>query len=351
MQLKVSEYITEENGYLDIGWRDEDANIFDLLCFSNNSAIREESRNLLWSCLDHVVSEWLPHTDLFELAWYLNEKDANNYLQKRFQFFTTLDLGKLQQFYTSCSGAPLGAPRNTLAYFWFMRKYSPWLIKTIGDQFWAELDARKTFIDHYWKGRYLNLIKQDNPNIIDRKYFDIHELVADLKQLEPDRSILNQGLIDYIDFKYSLPQYAAKFFSVFRHTGLTYQFPYNANNYSSLFSTQFKAFLAKKGITDIDVKESITENNNRYFHQVVVHSNEAAYKKEFVTQGTTGSNQPAALVKMINLLLIKKKIKERLVLITDNGFVEYGLFEPEKLKLLLNKYNMHCYDLDKVTKL
>ena len=351
MQLVVADYIADENGYLDKGWRDEDTNVFDLLCFSNNGVIRNEARALLWSCLYRVVSEGLPHTDLFELAWYLNEKDANDYLQKRFQYWKTLNLDKPGQFFTSCSGAPLGGPRTTMSYFYFMRAYSPWLIKTIGDDFWAELETRKTYIDHYWGNRYLSQIREENAKFTKQKHLDIHELVADLKQFEPGISTQKQDLIENSDFKYSLPQYAPDFFSVLRQTGLTYQFPYYANSYSSLFSTPFKAFLAKKGITDIDAQESVTPNNGRYLHQVIIRSNETAYMKESFTQEIYTNFQPAALAKMVNLLLMKKKIKERLILINGNGSVEYGLFEPEKLKLLLNKYNIHCYDLDKVTKL
>lgn len=351
MQLLVAEYIPDENGYLDKGWRDEDTNVFDLLCFSSDSAIRIEARALLWSCIYRVLSDGLPHTDLFELAWYLNEKDANTLLQKRFQYLKTLDLGKLASFQTSCNGAPLGGPRVTMCYFYFMRAYSPWLIKTIGADFWAELDARKTYIDHYWGSRYLNRIKEENAKFTEQKHLNIHDLVADLKQFEPGMSTQKKELIEYYDFKYSLPQYAPDFFSVLRQTGLTYQFPYNANSYSSLFSTPFKAFLAKKEITDIDAQESVTPDNGRYLHQVVIRSNETAYTKEFFTQEIYTNFQPAALAKMVNLLLMKKKIKERLILINDNGSVEYGLFEPEKLKLLLNKYNIHCYDLDKVTRL
>jgi hypothetical protein len=63
-------------------------------------------------------------------------------------------------------------------------------------------------------------------------------------------------------------------------------------------------------------------------------SGEAACKKEFVTNGNGSYGPPMGLVKMINLLLIKKGVKERLIEIRiDDSYtqprVEYGLFEPE----------------------
>jgi hypothetical protein len=85
-------------------------------------------------------------------------------------------------------------------------------------------------------------------------------------------------------------------------------------------------------------------------------SGEAACRKEFLTNGNGSYDPSAGLAKMINLLLIKKGVKERLIGIRiDESYtqprVEYGLFEPEKLYLFLNKYHRPCPDLKKVAAL
>lgn len=49
LQVLVAEYPGDKGPDYNWGDRREDANVFDLLCFSNNKAIRTEARQLLWS--------------------------------------------------------------------------------------------------------------------------------------------------------------------------------------------------------------------------------------------------------------------------------------------------------------
>ncbi len=58
--------------------------------------------------------------------------------------------------------------------------------------------------------------------------------------------------------------------------------------------------------------------------------------------------QVQRLVKMLNMILMKKNIKERLIEIqTDEKHVVFVLFEPQLMKPYLNKYQMGGHALSK----
>lgn len=57
-----------------------------------------------------------------------------------------------------------------------------------------------------------------------------------------------------------------------------------------------------------------------------------------------GELYPQRLVKMINLLLMKKDVKERLIELEYHHYgLQFGLFEPDKIKPLLDKYYVRCF--------
>lgn len=118
-----------------------------------------------------------------------------------------------------------------------------------------------------------------------------------------------------------------------------------------IFSLYVEPLLAKKGITDIDVQIETDKIPNKYSHKIFVRSKEGTYLKEYSKAEYDDRARVYTLANMINLLLMKKNIKERLVKIDDSGSDTYGLFEPEKLKLFLDKYSMNSYELNKAARL
>jgi hypothetical protein len=47
---------------------------------------------------------------------------------------------------------------------------------------------------------------------------------------------------------------------------------------------------------------------------------------------------------MINLLLMKKGVKERLIELEYHHYgLRFGIFEPDKIKPLLDKYHVRCF--------
>lgn len=433
LKVLVTEYKEGKVKDLYYGDREFDTNVFDLLCFSNNSAIRSEALKLTWSYYE-------ASSELIELVWYLDKQNLIHYLQKKFQYYTTLDLGKIDsagQQHKQDQKLP-ETPDTIQAYMRFMFRNSSWLGKVIGKQLWAEYNVRLPYWEFYTgehiffyqldmlegafydstltqaerrqmlldlkrkdfksifklpdpsnhvRGRqysrlmdqYLRLIKQVYPdgnippddvtrlNLCEltkcttpitfpqeakaRNVFDIHELVADTKKYELGTVQLKPALPDYWCFKWSQEEFDDNFNWVFQQTAFRQVEP----NYDDkeLFDKYFKFLLGQKGITDIVIKESYKKVANGYFHQVYTCSPEAACKKEFISNGNGSYGAPLGLVKMINLLLIKKGVKERLIEIrTDYRYlqprIEYGLLEPEKLYQFMSKYHRSCLDLKKV---
>ena len=71
------------------------------------------------------------------------------------------------------------------------------------------------------------------------------------------------------------------------------------------------------------------------------------YISEYVAD-ESGQAQVHRLAKMINLLLMKKNIKELVKIDRSEYSIDYGVFEPEKLKVFLGKNSVHCIELDNV---
>jgi hypothetical protein len=112
-------------------------------------------------------------------------------------------------------------------------------------------------------------------------------------------------------------------------------------HYKNLFNETFGLFLLKIGIRDIEVCEKVNKKKDRY--KVYVRSNEDVYKMTFKTDESC-ELYPQRLVKVINLLLMKKGIKERLIEL-DSHYrgLQFGLFEPDKVRALLDQYNVRCF--------
>jgi hypothetical protein len=428
LKVLVADYKDGKIKNLLYGSREFDTNVFDLLCFSNNSAIRSEALKLAWTYYE-------ASNELFELVWYLDKQNVILYLQKKFQYYTTLDLGIIEpadQLNKQRQKLP-DAPDTIQAYMQFMFKNSSWLGKVIGKQLWTEFNVRMPYWELYtaeyflfyqldmlegafydntlskaerrqmlldlkrkdFKSifkmpdptshvrsrqysrlikQYLQLIKQVYPdghipaedvarlNLCElttctipityeqakpRNIFDIHELVADTKRYELGSVQLKPSLPDYWCFKWAQEEFNENFNWVFSKTGV-YRMELGTDEYKELFDKYFAELLAQKGITDIVIKETFTKVANGYLHRVSVRSKEAAYKKDFIVPGNGSRYPPVGLVKMINLLLIKKQVKERIIEIKHDDWgqwVDYGLYEPEKINLFLNKYGVKCSDL------
>ena len=434
LQLLVTEYTGNKGLECSWGQRDENSNVFDLLCFSNNNIIRAQAIQLLWTCLDKEID-----ADLFDLGLCLDEKRATRCLQKRFQYYTTLDLGKIEPAVPNKANYFLKEPVEVSSYFRFMRYYSFWLGKTMGKQLWTEFMNRMSYWDYY-KGcekfiyqtiileeifkdssitekerrqmlfdikisslnvndlsrrniscnakfskynilmaEYLKLVRQaypdgnigeddsnrlylrdiKKPDISDRvypnDYVNMAAAVADLNQLGLAKCKLQPDLPGYWTFKWTLPPYNYSISPLLWETGLVSHFdpPYRYSPVSNkeLFSLYFEPLLAKKGITDIDVQEITAGTPSKKLNKIFVRSKEAVYIREYVA-AEYGQDQVHKLVKMINLLLMKKNIKERLIGIKDTEYtVDYGIFEPEKIKVFLNKYKINSNELDQVSRL
>lgn len=180
------------------------------------------------------------------------------------------------------------------------------------------------------------------------RIFDVDTVVADIKRSGIADLQLNT---DFWKYNCSLFGFAGRFNDnfndVFKQTGLIrdvclscYDSP---ASYKKLFNAQFEALLVKTGVRDIQVHEEITESKEGHLYKLYVRSNEAACKMEFETE-EHGPFFPQRLVKMINLLLMKKGVKERFIeLEYQYDGLEFGLFEPDKIKPLLDKYNVRCY--------
>ncbi|THU31097.1 hypothetical protein FAM09_28860 [Niastella caeni] len=106
--------------------------------------------------------------------------------------------------------------------------------------------------------------------------------------------------------------------------------------------------LNRRGIYDIEVQERVTKNAaGEYLYQVFVCSKETVYKMEY-KEPETERFPFQRLVKVLNLILIKKQVKERFVeMAATEPTVRFGFFEPAKLKPFLNKYQVGCYALKK----
>jgi hypothetical protein len=432
LQLLVTEYTGNKGLECSWGQRNEDSNVFDLLCFSTNNIIRAQAIQLLWTCLDKEID-----ADLFYLGLYLDEKRASQCLQKRFQYYTTCDLGKIEPADLKKATHPLREPPFISSYFRFMRYYSLWLGKAMGKQLWTEFMNRMPYWDYY-KGSqkfiyqaiilmevfkdssitererrqmlfdikigslnveelrrsniscnpdysaynnlmrlYLELVRQAYPegNIGEddsarlylrdikkpkiswqpypENYGNMADAVSELKQLGLVK--LQPDLPGYWTFKWTLPPYRSFISPLLWETGLVNHFdpPYRSSPVSNkeLFNLYFEPLLAKKGITDIDVQEITASTPNKDLNKIFVRSKDGVYVREYVA-AEYGRTQVHKLAKMINLLLLKKNIKERLIEIEGSDYtVDYGVFEPEKIKVFLNKYKIISYELDKVSKL
>lgn len=429
LQLLANEYTGDH--WIEDSWgdRNDDSHVFDLLCFSNNNFIREEARQLLWTCLDKEID-----SELLDIGLYLNEKKAIQCLQKRFQYYTTVVLEKIDSAVLNKANRVPKQPPVVSSYFRFMRWYYWQLAKTMSKQVWAECMNRMPFWDHYYGSQrflfqtrilnevfkdssltererrqmlydlkftsfnradfnnrytidhglshtydamiqlYLKLINQAYPNgdisaddstrLYLREintsykpererpehYVNMDAAVSDLKQLDLAHFQLQPNQPDYWAFKWTL--YNSDLIPLLEKSGLVSSF--HTSGYTTakeIFSLYVEPLLAKKGITDIDVQIETDKIPNKYSHKIFVRSKEGTYLKEYSKAEYDDRARVYTLANMINLLLMKKNIKERLVKIDDSGSDTYGLFEPEKLKLFLDKYSMNSYELNKAARL
>lgn len=178
------------------------------------------------------------------------------------------------------------------------------------------------------------------------RIFDLNKAIADIKEADLGDLRLDTA---YWQFKCSLNgfdnsynRFDDNFRDVLNQTGLIRHFGYQSN-YKDLFNSQFESLLVKAGIRDIEVYESVPDHKDRGVYKLYVRSNEAVYKLEFKIKELVPL-YPQRLMKMINLLLMKKRVKERFIELESHYFgLEFGLFEPDKIKPLLDKYHVRCF--------
>ena len=433
LQLLVTEYPGDKGPDYSWGDRREDAHVFDLLCFSNNITIRAAAIQLLWTCLDKELND-----GLFTLGSYLDEKRATGCLQKWFQYYTTVDLGRIDSADLIKFHYRVNKPFGVSSYFHFMWYYSRRLGNAMGKQLLAEVVNRMPYWDFYegslkysyhisiieeffkdssvtknerrqmlfdlkiggfnfkdlnqrilldhWAPRvyndlmelYLKLVRQAYPDgnmgkddsarlylyniktpyhykqTWSNSYINMAAAVSDLNRLGLATLQLQPALPDYWTFKWTLAPFNSYILPFLRETGLVSHFdpPYRSSDPVSnkkLFSLYFEPLLANKGITDLDVQEITVSIPGKSLKKVFVRSKEGVYVREYVA-AEYGQDQVHKLAKMINLLLMKKNSKERLVEIEGDDYtVDYGVFEPEKLKVFLDKNSVISYELGKVS--
>lgn len=108
----------------------------------------------------------------------------------------------------------------------------------------------------------------------------------------------------------------------------------------------------QKRVSQILMCRQIANRPYKNPNKIFVRSKEGIYVKEYSKVEYDERVQVRTVAQMINLLLMKKNIKERLIEIGGIGNIgTYGLFEPEKLKLFFDKYSVDNYELDKVSRL
>jgi hypothetical protein len=279
MQIHTADWLAGKIKYLYHGDRENNANIFDLFCFSQNNEIRTEARKLLWQCLERDWNE-----DLHVLALYLDENRAVELKDKQ----------------------PVKKKRSVQAAYG-----------------------------------------------TDKRIFNGPQVVTDLKQFGLGNFPPVPDLPDYWQFAVWRKGYDDNMQKIFtkskfvrRPSLITSSYP---ADYQKLSWIWFEPIMERIGIYDIEVQEKVEKLDSVFVYKLFISSNEATYKLEFtVAEPECQVEHMQRVVKVINLLLMKKGVKERWVEVaTGENFRLFGLFEPAKLKPFFNKYGTSCFALYK----
>ncbi|HEY8895191.1 MAG TPA: hypothetical protein VIM79_10275 [Niastella sp.] len=389
--------------------------LFELLCFSNNKAIRLEAIKLLFTCLEYMDDRML------RLGLCVDEATAVKYVQKRFWYYANQKQGSappplpkdlwrneritpqplkslmtLMQRYSACLSKALGGKKFWTeyatripywdAYYGFMTHFQLPVLEAIFTDSTLTNEEKQHMLlalsDHGYRKnnvglRYLQLVKQAWPdgnipeyeftklNLCNMvapqspvtypefkpRFLDVTETIADIKKAGVADVQLNTeyyryiGLQDWYSDSYGV--FDENFNLILTQTGLIRDICITCfgkpASYKQLFNEKFEALLVKIGVWDIELHEEIIRYKTGYLYKLVVRSNEAAYKMEF--EGNEyGPFHPQRLVKLINLLLMKKGVKERFIELDYHHYgLEFGLFEPDRIKPLLDKYYVRCF--------
>jgi hypothetical protein len=156
-----------------------------------------------------------------------------------------------------------------------------------------------------------------------------------------------QFLCSLNGYDYSYNSFFDNFYHVFNQTGLIREDVLaswsDLGYHKNLFNETFEPFLLKIGIRDIEVYEKVIKHKHGHQYRVYVRSNEGVFTMQFKA-ADSDDLYPQRLVKMINLLLMKKGVKERLIELEYTHYgLKFGLFEPDKIKPLLDKYYVRCF--------
>jgi hypothetical protein len=185
--------------------------------------------------------------------------------------------------------------------------------------------------------------------VTEKRIFDGPQVVADLKLFglgvvtpAPDLPEYWQFQVWRRGFDYKMQRIFAEINRVRRPTKTKGDYPVHYNTVSWIW---FEPILEGIGIYDIEVQEVVEKTKDGFAYALYGISNEATYKLEYkVLEPECQVERLQLVVKMINLLLMKKKVKERWVEVAAGEyFYMFGLFEPQKIKPFFNKYQTNCY--------
>lgn len=183
----------------------------------------------------------------------------------------------------------------------------------------------------------------------EKRVFDGAQVVADLKLFElgtvppaPDLSEYWQFQVWRRGFDYKMQRIFDQINRVRRPNKTKGDYPVH---YSTISWIWFEPILERINIYDIEVQEVVEKTNDGFAYKLYGISNEATYKLEYkVLEPECQIERMQLVVKMINLLLMKKNVRERWVEVAaGEDFYMFGLFEPQKIKPFFNKYQTNCY--------
>lgn len=187
----------------------------------------------------------------------------------------------------------------------------------------------------------------------DKRVLDAPQVVADLKSFGLGEVPPSPDLPDYWKFACWRRGFDWSMQRVFSKTDLVRRptvkdhgcpVPYKTNCW-----IWFEPMLENIGIYDIEAQEVVEKVADGYTYKLFICSNEAAYKLEFKdAEEECIIFQAQRIIKMINLLLIKKGVKERFVEVaTNEENYMLGFFEPRLIKPFFNKYETACFAVHK----
>jgi hypothetical protein len=183
----------------------------------------------------------------------------------------------------------------------------------------------------------------------EKRIFDGAQVVRDLKLFglgivtpAPDLPEYWQFQVWRKGFDYKMQRIFAEIDRVRRPRRSKGDYPVHYNTVSWIW---FEPILERIGIYDIEVQEVVEKTNDGFAYKLYGISNEATYKLEYkVLEAECQVERKQLVVKMINLLLMKKNVKERWVEVAAGEYFNmFGLFEPQKIKPFFNKYQTNCY--------